>query len=119
VNVERLRCEPARVRIGGKVAISFVVRSTARTAQRLVVDVAVHFVKPRRRASRKVFRVKRIELAARATAALGRQISLAVHTTRVPHVGKHAVDVIVNGAVKGSGSFDVVRGRTRTDRDTA
>ena len=113
VKVERLRIAPARVRIGGRVAISFVVRSVARTSQRLVVDVAVHFVKASGRTSRKVFRVKRVELPPRGQVTLGRHISLAVHTTRVPRAGRHRVDVLVNGAMKVSGFFTVSQAKAR------
>jgi 3-methyladenine DNA glycosylase AlkC len=113
VKVERLRIAPTRVRIGGRVSVSFAVRSVARTSQRLVVDVAVHFVKAGGRTSRKVFRVKRLELPARGVVTLGRQISLAVHTTRVPREGRHRVDVLVNGASQASAYFIVARVRAR------
>src|SRR5687768_14260876 len=45
VAVEDARFEPRRVAIGGRVAISFAVRSRSRAPQSLLVDVAVHFVK--------------------------------------------------------------------------
>jgi hypothetical protein len=35
-------------------------------------------------------------------------ISLAVHTTRMPRPGIHAVDVLVNGKALHAGSFRVV-----------
>jgi hypothetical protein len=41
-------------------------------------------------------------------------VSLAVHTTRKPQPGRHAVDVIVNGKATAAGEFQVVgakRGR--------
>ncbi len=116
VTVETLRFAPARVTIGGRVSISFVLRSTSRAAQDLVVDLAVHFVKASGRRSRKVFRVKRVALPPRGTITLSRQVSLAVHTTRVPHPGKHDVEIVVNGAVMRSGAFDVTRGRSGTER---
>jgi hypothetical protein len=40
-------------------------------------------------------------------------ISLAVHTARKPHSGRHAVDVIVNGKAQRIGSFEVVAARPR------
>jgi hypothetical protein len=36
--------------------------------------------------------------------------SSAVHMTRVPRPGEHAVDVLVNGKPLRAGSFDVVSG---------
>ena len=38
-------------------------------------------------------------------------VSLAVHTTRRPRPGTHAVEVVVNGAATPIGSFEVVASR--------
>jgi hypothetical protein len=110
VSVEGVGFAPARVPIGGRVAMAFTLRSRSRRRQDLLVDVAVHFVKARG-SSRKVFKVGRLLLAPRARVALRTTFSLAVHTTRVPRPGAHAVDVIVNGSVVPAGSFEVTRAR--------
>ena len=81
-------------------------RSTSRAAQELLVDVAVHFVKARG-TSRKVFKLARLTLPPRGRVQLRTSFSLAVHTTRVPRPGRHAVDVIVNGHARPAGSFQV------------
>jgi 3-methyladenine DNA glycosylase AlkC len=106
VAIEGVTFAPRRVRIGGRVAMRFALRSTSRARQDLLVDVAVHFVKARGTAA-KVFKVKRLALAPRARAELKVAFSLAVHTTRVPRPGRHRVDVIVNGHMMRAGSFDV------------
>ena len=113
VSVENVLIEPARVPIGGKVAVSFTLRSTSRASQDLLVDLAVHFVKAAGHTAPKVFKLKRIQLPARGEVELQRKISLAVHTTRVPRVGTHPVDVIVNGEVRRVGAFEVVGARAR------
>ena len=97
VTIEGVRIAPARVAIGGSVAVRFVVSSTSRSAQELLVDLGVHFVKAGGTSTRKVFKVKRVVLPAREKVALTKSISLAVHTTRTPRPGRHGVDVIVNG----------------------
>ena len=106
VSVEDVRFEPPRVRIGGRVTVHFTVRSRAARAQDLLVDVAVHFVKARGTA-RKVFKVARLALPARGAASMRTAVSLAVHTTRKPRPGEHAVDVVVNGQALRAGSFVV------------
>ncbi len=111
VALEQVGFEPATVAIGGRVTMRFVLRSTARTAQELLVDVAVHFVKAAGHATPKVFKLKRLTLAPRATAELQTRISLAVHTTRTPRPGLHAVDVVVNGEARRAGAFTVVAAR--------
>jgi 3-methyladenine DNA glycosylase AlkC len=107
VSVENVRFAPRRVPIGKRVSLSFTLRSTARVSQKLLVDVAVHFVKANGRAAPKVFKLKRVTLSARGRVQLGTTISLAVHTTRQPRAGAHAVDVVINGHVIRAGSFVV------------
>jgi hypothetical protein len=106
---------PKRVRIGERVAVSFALVSTASRPQRLLVDLAVHFVKARGNAAPKVFKVSQLVLAAGARADFSLAISLAVQTTRVPRPGVHAVDVLVNGRSVPAGSFTVVTPRGALD----
>jgi 3-methyladenine DNA glycosylase AlkC len=114
VVVEDVRFEPTRVAIGGRVSMSFALRSSSREAQDLLVDVAVHFVKASGRPAAKVFKLKRVALPARGRVEMSTRISLAVHTTRKPHPGRHAVDVLVNGERTPAGAFEVVtRARKR------
>jgi 3-methyladenine DNA glycosylase AlkC len=111
--LERVRFHPPRVAIGERVAMTFTLRSKARKAQDLLVDVAIHFVKARGHAAPKVFKLTRLLLPPRGGAELRATFSLAVHTTRVPQPGRHAVDVIVNGQAMRAGSFQVTAARRR------
>jgi 3-methyladenine DNA glycosylase AlkC len=106
VAIEDVRFAPARVAIGGKVEVRFTLRSTARRPQQLLVDLAVHFVKARG-AAPKVFKLKRVALPPRGRVELAATVSLAVHTTRTPRPGRHAVDVLVNGVALPAGAFEV------------
>jgi 3-methyladenine DNA glycosylase AlkC len=108
--IEDVACDPPRVAIGGKVTIAFALRSTATTNQHLLVDLAVHFVKVRG-TSPKVFKLERVTLAPKQRVELGATVSLAVHTTRVPRPGTHAVDVLINGHATPIGAFEVTRAR--------
>jgi 3-methyladenine DNA glycosylase AlkC len=107
VSLEKVRFEPSRVPIGGRVEVSFALRSKTRAPQELLVDVAVHFVKAAGRTAKKVFKLKRVTLAGGGRLVLRSRISLAVHTTRKPNPGRHAVDVIVNGQTLPAGAFEV------------
>jgi hypothetical protein len=109
VAIERVRFVPARVAIGSRVVMTFRVRSKSGDSQNVLVDVVVHFVKARGNAARKVFKIQRITLPARGAVDLRASFSLAVHTTRVPRPGRHAVDVLVNGQVLPVGAFHVVQ----------
>ena len=90
--------------------MQFVLRSKSASVQELLVDVAVHFVKTRG-AAPKVFKIKRVTLSPRESISLATSFSLAVHTTRVPRPGKHAVEILINGKAHEAGSFEVIRKR--------
>ena len=111
VSIEGVRFEPARVAIGGRVGVAFTVRSTSRRSQELLVDLAVHFVKASGRARPKIFKLARVSLPPRGEVEMRTTVSLAVHTTRRPRPGTHAVDVVVNGSAMPAGSFEVVASR--------
>jgi 3-methyladenine DNA glycosylase AlkC len=110
VAIEDVRIEPAKVAIGGRVAIAFTLASASREPQELLVDYAVHFVKANGRTAPKVFKLTRLALPPGGREALRSTVSLAVHTTRVPRPGTHGVDVIVNGVARRVGAFEVVAG---------
>lgn len=113
VAIDRVRIAPARVSVGERVAIGFALRSTSRTPQDLLVDVAVHFVKASGKSAPKVFKLTRAALQPRGRLELQTSVSLAVHTTRKPRPGRHAVDVIVNGKAQRIGSFAVIESPPR------
>jgi 3-methyladenine DNA glycosylase AlkC len=112
VAIEDVRFQPRRIAIGEQVSMSFALKNKARTSQNLLVDVAVHFVKANGKAVPKRFKLKRVALPPRGQVELHKRISLAVHTTRTPRPGTHAVDVVVNGQAFRSGSFEVLAARS-------
>jgi 3-methyladenine DNA glycosylase AlkC len=116
VSLEAVAFQPRQVRIGGRVAMRFALRSRSRRPQDLLVDAAVHFVKARGATAAKVFKIARLVVAPGQAATLQVSFSLAVHTTRVPQPGVHAVDVIVNGTAMRAGSFRVMSASTPTRR---
>jgi 3-methyladenine DNA glycosylase AlkC len=111
VAIEDVRFRPKRVTIGTQVDVSFTMRSTARAAQELLVDLRVRFIKANGSGSPKVFKLKRVALPARGRMELATSVSMAVLTTRKPRPGRHQVEVIVNGMAFRAGSFDVVPAR--------
>jgi 3-methyladenine DNA glycosylase AlkC len=109
VSIEAVVFTPRRVRIGGRVAMKCRLKITSTRQQQLLVDVAVQFVKARGVGAPKVFKLGRLALGPHERVELKTSFSLAVHTTRVPRPGRHAVDVIVNGQSMRAGAFDVLR----------
>lgn len=107
VALHDLAVTPARIRLGDRIALSFRLESQAAAAQRLVVDYAVHYVKKNGGASAKVFKLKTTTLAPYAVEAFRREQTVRDFTTRVHYPGRHAVEVMVNGAVLGRTFFDL------------
>jgi hypothetical protein len=106
--IEDVEFAPRKVKIGGRVSVAFTIRSTASSSRELLIDLAVHFVKANGKTLPKVFKLKRITIPTRGKIALATKVSLAIHTTRKPHPGKHDVDVIVNGQAQPIGGFEVL-----------
>jgi 3-methyladenine DNA glycosylase AlkC len=109
VVVEDVSVSPRRVPSGGRVAVSFTVRSQSRRRQRILVDFRIHFVKANGSSSPKVFKLKAVDLEAGDTASFRKSVTLGDLTTRKHYPGVHAVDVLVNGSVIPAGAFTLKR----------
>ena len=72
--------------------------STARTAQKIVLDYVVHHRK-KSGSSAKVFKWKAFTLAPGETITLSRKHAIRPITTRVYYPGAHKVEVMANGKV--------------------
>ena len=109
VTVENIRIAPARVAIGGKVTLAFIVRNTARCGQHVLVDLKVHYAKAGGKSSAKVFKLKTIVLAAGEHAAFTKTLSLMDLTTRKHHAGPHRLEVLLNGRIVLLGGFKLTK----------
>jgi 3-methyladenine DNA glycosylase AlkC len=96
-----------RVRIGDQLQFAFTLQSTASRAQDLIVDYAVHFVKANGAPRPKVFKLKRVTLAARGSVELTGRISFASMTTRQHYPGRHRIEVLANGEAFPLGEFEL------------
>ena len=107
VEIGAARLTPKRVAIGGTLAFAFELRSTAKSKQTLMIDYAVHFVKSNGERRPKVFKLKKIEIAAGETVQLAGRVSFAPMTTRKPYAGRHTLEAKINGVAYPIGDFDV------------
>ena len=96
---------PKLAAVGGSVQLAVTLRSTAKQAQKLVIDYAVHHRKANGGTSPKVRKGWAIELGPHEQRRLTRSHSLAKVTTRRYYPGKHAVDLRVNGKVVAQAAF--------------
>lgn len=98
---------PARVKIGGTVALRVKVESESPRPQRLVVDLAVFFIKASGEARAKVFKLRNVDLEPGQSVEIGKTLSFRQHTTRTHHPGEHRVQVLLNGTSLEAGSIMV------------
>lgn len=108
VAVGGVQITPGAAVIGGAVKIAFEITNTQATAQSLLVDLAVHYVKANGQAKPKVFKLKTQELAPGQTVPIGKTLSLAQMTTRTHYPGRHRVEVVLNGQPFALGAFELM-----------
>ncbi len=107
VNVERFIVTPTAIVLGAPITIEARLMSRADTAQRLVVDYAIHYVKKSGATSRKVFKFKEVELEAGGNADLTISQTVRDFTTRKHHAGRHRIELLVNGRSLAETDFDL------------
>ncbi|RON17262.1 DNA alkylation repair protein [Pseudomonas brassicacearum] len=108
VEIVGVTVEPAVIRLGEKITLSFGVKSTVPDSQRLVIDYAIDYVKANVRTSAKVFKLKALTLPGNATELVSRGQQIKELTTRKHYVGVHAVHILVNGERLASTSFEIL-----------
>ena len=104
----RLKLAAKSVLVGESLGLQLQLRSTAQTAQHLVVDYAVHHAKAAGHSTAKVFKGWVIDLAAGESRSLARQHSFRRVTVRRYHPGPHAIDVRINGQVVAHADFELL-----------
>ncbi len=107
VRIENARVTPAKVALGGAVRFSFALVSAAKAAQDLLVDYAVYYAKANGEAKLKVFKLRRIALAAGGSVELEGRVSLKDLTTRKHYPGRHRIEARINGVAFPLADFTV------------
>jgi len=107
VSVESFRLMPKKLKLGGNISFSFDLVSQGRSAQRLAIDYAIHFVKANGSTRPKVFKLKVLTLKAGQSLALQKKQSIKAISTRKFYPGKHKVELLINGKSSGTVSFDL------------
>ncbi|NQX28382.1 DNA alkylation repair protein [Microbacteriaceae bacterium VKM Ac-2854] len=98
----------ARVPLPGTLAFSVSVRNVSAVSARLAVDYLVHYRKANGTLAPKVFKLAVADVAPGETRVFTKRHALRPMTTRVHHLGPHALEIQVNGARSGLTPFDLV-----------
>jgi 3-methyladenine DNA glycosylase AlkC len=105
VSVHAFKVMPAAIDLGGTVTISGTLESTSATAQKLVVDYAIHYVKQSSATSAKVFKLKTLVLEPGQSVNFVHRRLIRDFTTRRHYAGRHAIDLTINGDIHANGFF--------------
>jgi 3-methyladenine DNA glycosylase AlkC len=108
VEVGAVRLSSKSVRLGGELRFSFRLASSAARTQKLTVDYRVYFMKANRKQLPKVFKLRRINLAAFESIELAGKVSFGEKTTRRHYAGEHRIEVLINGVAFTLGNFAVL-----------
>ncbi|CAA9551703.1 MAG: DNA alkylation repair enzyme [uncultured Thermomicrobiales bacterium] len=109
VIVHGVTVSPETIRLGDRITLSFRLTSTSATAQRLVVDYIVHYVKKSGATTAKVFKLRELTLGPGESVVLTRSQEMRDFTTRVHYPGRHEVEIVVNGERLAKTFFDLSR----------
>ncbi|HRA62157.1 MAG: DNA alkylation repair protein [Rhodoferax sp.] len=107
VVIESVQILPPRAGIGGAVNVAFIVRNKDESAQDLLIDLQVHYVKANGSRSAKVFKLRRLQLEGHDAVRLRKTVALSDLTTRKHYPGLHRVDALVNGIAMPLGQFEL------------
>ena len=109
IAIDNANIIPEHAKIGGSVTISADVTNKDSQNRQVLANCSVHFVKANEKTSPKVFKIKHINLRPKETIRIQKSISLSKMTTRVHYAGTHKVDIILNGAIRTLGTFELER----------
>lgn len=105
IEVTQAELTPQHLHIGDTTVLSCVIRNASMSAQALMIDFQVHFVKANGSARAKVFKLSQTQLGAGDAITITKKISLAPLTTRKLYRGRHQVDLLINGQCHPVGHF--------------
>lgn len=107
VVLKDLSLKNALLKLGDTLTFSFTLLSQEVTKRKLVVDYAIHYIKSAGSASRKVFKLKELELLPGQSINIVKSQLIKDFTTRKHYPGTHVLEIMVNGMVVGSTSFNL------------
>lgn len=107
VRVEDLTLSSKRIMLGDALEFSFTVISEAARAQQLIIDYAIHYRKASGGTSKKVFKLKEVELGPRASHRFTKRQRIVDFSTRKHYPGEHVVEILVNGRERVSAAFSL------------
>ena len=108
VTLEKLALNPMALDFGEELKFSFALRNVGDVAQNLMVDFVMHFRKANGKTAPKVFKLKKMRLAADERAQIEKRFAIRPISTRKYYPGRQRLEIQVNGTVLGGADFELV-----------
>jgi 3-methyladenine DNA glycosylase AlkC len=105
VRVTGLTLAHPRLRIGETQAFQFTVTSTAKEAQPLMIDYALHYRKANGQLKPKVFKLKSLMIGPRASVQVEKRQPFRPIGIRPFYPGGHVIEILINGRAMGRAEF--------------
>lgn len=96
-----------RAAIGAQLPFTVALRNEGEDEATAVVDYAVVYARPSGRRTRKVFKLATVALEPGADRVLRRRLALRNVSIRKHHPGAHAIELLVNGRIAATATFDL------------
>jgi 3-methyladenine DNA glycosylase AlkC len=107
VHAVRFEIQPEAIQIRDALRLALALTNEGDTAQEVVLDLRVHFVKANGKSSPKVFKWTTRRLQPGETVTFAKTLPIRPVTTRRLYPGRHVVEVQVNGQVVAAATFDL------------
>lgn len=108
VKIENFKLNKTKLVLGDNLLFEFDLVSEKSKPQKLVVDYTIHYVKKSKELSPKVFKLKEVNLHAKQTLHVKKQHLFRDFSTRKHFSGRHMLDIMVNGIVVYTQSFELI-----------
>lgn len=108
VDIQNFVITPSRVAMGADLTFSFDLTSKSANSQALMIDYAVHFVRANGTQSPKVFKLRKLDLASKASISISKKHSFKAISTRRYYSGTHKIEIQVNGSIIAQAEFELM-----------
>ena len=108
VELSALELTSTVLQFGGELEFSFELRNCGDEAQKLMVDLVMHFLKAKGTTAPKVFKLKKQRLPAGETVSVSKKIAIRPISTRKYYPGRQRLEIQVNGQILGGADFELV-----------
>jgi 3-methyladenine DNA glycosylase AlkC len=108
VELSDFTLEPAILQFGDELEFGFSLRNIGEEARNLMIDFVVHFLKANGATAPKVFKLKKMRLAAGASTTISKRFAIRPISTRKYYPGRQRLEIQVNGRLLGGADFELV-----------